>query len=79
MTITLNFKTMNNSEISRQRFAEYVRQGWHSNPEVLEALKSGKTTPQDQAEAYFDVDETEGLSINDAAEVIERAMKSTEY
>lgn len=67
---------MSNSEISRQRFAEYVRQGWHSNQEVLEALKSGETTSKDQAEAYFDVDETEGLSIDDAAEVIENAIKS---
>lgn len=70
---------MKNSEISRQRFAEYVRQGWHSNPEVLEALKKGETTPQDQAVAYFDVDETEGLSVEEATQVIERAMKCPEY
>ncbi len=70
---------MNNSEISRQRFAEHVRNGWNWAPEVLEALKKGETTPQEQAEAYASVDETEGLSINDAAEVIERAMESPEY
>ena len=65
--------------IEEQRFAEHVRQGWKQAPEVLEALRAGKTTAVDQATAYFDVDETEGLSIEDATEVIEYAMTSPEY
>jgi len=65
--------------IAQQRFAEYVRQGWDSAPEVLEALKKGETTPEAQADAYFDVDETEGLSLEEAAKVIEKAMQSPAY
>ena len=65
--------------IAQQRFAEYVRQGWDSAPEVLEALKNGETTPEAQAAAYADVDETEGLSEEEAADVIRYAMESPEY
>lgn len=57
-----------------QNFAEHVRNGWAWNPEVLAALKSGDTTPKAQAEAYFDVDETSGLSVDDAVKVIEKCI-----
>lgn len=74
---------MHYSEISNttamQCFAETVRLGWHLNPAVLEALKKGKTTPQEQAEAYVEVDEAQGLTVEDATRVIEYAMDSPEY
>lgn len=67
------------NSIAAQRFAEHVRNGWHWAPEVLAALKSSETTPEDQAYAYFSVDETEGLSVEDAADVIRYAMQSPAY
>ena len=65
--------------IKKQKFLEYVRQGLGSAPEVLSALRTGETTAQDQAKAYFDADETEGLSIAEAKEAIEKALESPAY
>jgi len=67
------------NSIAAQRFAEHVRNGWHWAPEVLSALKSGETTPEDQAYAYFSVEETEGLSVEEATDVIRYAMQSPAY
>ena len=69
---------MSNS-IAEQRFEEYVRQGWDSSPEGLSALQNGEITSLSQAKAYFDVDETEGLSIAEAKDVIDEALESPEY
>ena len=67
----------NNSQ--EGRFLEMVRQGWHLNPEVLEALKSGETTPEEQARAYADVNEIGTLTVEDATSLIERAIQDPEY
>ena len=65
--------------IAKQRFTEYVRQGWDSSPEGLLALQNGEVTSQSIAEGYFEVDETEGLSIAEAKEAIDKALESPAY
>jgi len=65
--------------VQKQRFMEHVRNGWHWAPEVLTDLQLGHITTKGQAIAYFSVDETEGLSVEEATAAIEEAMKSPAY
>jgi hypothetical protein len=60
-------------------FIELVRVGWKYSPETLQSLISGEISAKDLAIGYCQVDESVGLTVEQATDVILKALENPEY